>query len=55
VAVANQCDYYLAQSRLPFAGRGVFAGRDFGFEEIIEDSPVIAIRAIYMRNWYWQF
>ena len=38
------CNIYLAPSTVPGVGRGIFAGRDFDKNEVIERSPSLSFQ-----------
>ena len=45
-----QCDLYLAQSLVPGLGRGVFAGRSFRQDEVIDRAPSMHVPHDYITN-----
>ena len=47
---AFQCDMYLAQSLVPGLGRGVFAGRDFMRNEMIDRAPSLHVLHDHITN-----
>ena len=47
-----ECEFYLAQSTLFHAGRGVFAGTDLPPATLIEESPNLLVRDSVVHSWY---
>lgn len=39
----NGCSLYIAPSKIPGAGRGIFAGKDFVVDEVLETDPSITV------------
>lgn len=47
----HTCDYYVAQSTLFAAGRGIFTGRDLKAGQEIERGPSLLIRDEFLQGW----
>ena len=47
----NFCLMYLATSSIPGAGRGVFAGLNLTYNQLIEDSPTLVINRNLVEEW----
>lgn len=45
------CDLYLALSKIPGAGRGVIAGRNFNYDAVLDSSPSILIKTDDIYSW----
>ena len=45
----HKCDYYLTQSKLEGAVRGIYAGRDFDSHSLVEKGETINVKAEYIR------
>ena len=45
-----QCDLYLAQSLVPGLGRGIFAGRSFRQDEVIDRAPSLHVPHDHITN-----
>lgn len=50
VYASNECDIYLAPSTVPGAGRGLFAGRDFKTNEVIDRCPSLSFQQIPIES-----
>lgn len=46
---APECSYYLTQSKLEGAMRGIYAGKDFSLEEHVEDGPLVTVISNHVR------
>jgi hypothetical protein len=46
---APECAYYLTQSKLEGAMRGIYAGKDFIVEEQIEEGPVVNVISAHIK------
>ena len=45
-----KCDLYLAQSLVPGLGRGIFAGRSFRQDEVIDRAPSLHVNHDHITN-----
>ena len=46
---APECAYYMTQSKLEGAMRGIYAGKDFGVEEFVEEGPVVNVISDHIK------